>query len=387
MVQEKYAYIDECGNTNLDTSLENVSTHYIITAIVVDSEELKRLKEEFEEVRSIEFQSGEMKSNKVNKDNRRLRILKRLSGLNYRIYCLAIDKRELKSKGYQYQEVFFKNLNAKLYRILFKDFAVLNIFTDEYKTTDFMKGFKQYLSKRFQPDLFTKYDIQFIDSKSEVLVQGADIIGGSIARHFDEKLKSPNSTEFLKILEKNIYTIEPFPPVYTPYVVPVKEGSENQFDQIVEKTALLKATLFVKEHENSGNSKKQDQVQCIKLLLNHHFFHPKNFFSTNKLLRDLNEVRAEKLEEHELRTSIIAKLREDKVLIVSRTKGGYKIPSSVNDMLNFVNLASSQIVPLLRRVKLARKLLFSATDGKLDILDRDEHEVLREAMKAIKCFD
>jgi hypothetical protein len=52
MIEGKYAYIDECGNTNLNTTLANVSTHYVISAIVVDPAELERVKEGFEEARS-----------------------------------------------------------------------------------------------------------------------------------------------------------------------------------------------------------------------------------------------------------------------------------------------------------------------------------------------
>ena len=83
MLEGKYAYIDECGNTNLETRLVNVSTHYVITAIVVDAEEVERVKQAFENARSSEFQSGEMKSSKIRKDDRRARILGRLAGLDF----------------------------------------------------------------------------------------------------------------------------------------------------------------------------------------------------------------------------------------------------------------------------------------------------------------
>ena len=150
----KYAYIDEFGDTNLETVHENVSTHYVITAIVADADNVGRIKEEIEKTRSAEFQSGEMKSSKIGNDQRRIRILRKLSGHDYRIYTLVVDKRQLRSKGYQYQDVFFKNLNAKLYWILWRDFAVLRIFADEYKTTKFMKESKLYADRKFPSPSF-----------------------------------------------------------------------------------------------------------------------------------------------------------------------------------------------------------------------------------------
>lgn len=386
-LNEKHAYVDECGDTNVDSSKANVSTHYVITAIIVNADDLEEVRAGFDEVRVRNFQTGEMKSRGVkDNDRRRSKILKELSSLKFRIYCLAIDKRELFSRGYNYADVFFKNLNAKLYRILFKDFPILEVVADQYKTTEFMQSFKTYLSKRFVPELFTKFDIEFVSSKSEVLVQGADLIGGSIARHFDVKLKSPNSAEFLKILEDKIYTIESFPPVYTPYPVPVKDEVVSPFDGIIEKNAILNANRFIAENEKTSDLGKRDQVVCTKLLLHHHFFHPRGFLSTNRLLSELNEGRQEALNKHELRTKVIAELRDAKVLIASRNQGGYKLPTSLKDVHQFINLADSRIVPLLKRVEFCREILWRVTDHKLDILEADEYEPLRKALPEINSY-
>ncbi len=383
-INEKNAYVDEFGDTNLDSSLANVSTHYIITAIIVDYDDLEEVRAGFENVRYRNFQTGEMRSRLVKgNDSRRSKILRELAVLKYRIYSLSIDKRELRSRGYKYSEVFFKNLNTKLYRILFKDFPILNVIADQYKTTEFMQSFKTYLSKNIFPELFQKFDIQFVNSKSEVLVQGADFIGGSIARHFDEKLKSPNSTEFLEILKDKIYTIEIFPPVYTPYPVLVQSETSSPFDEIIGKKAILNANQFIEENEKTSDLEKRDKVLCVKLLLHHHFFHPTGFLSTNRLLSDLNEGRQETLNKHELRTKVIAELRDAKILIASRNQGGYKLPTSLNDILKFINLADSRIVPFLKRVDFCREILWRVTDHKLDILEGDEFEDLRKALPEI----
>ncbi len=378
---EKYAFVDECGNTNIDTSLANVSTHYVITALIVDADQIIPIRDAFERVRSIHFQTGEMKSRLVkNNDERRCNILRDISNLSFRIYCLVVDKRELKSKGYEYADVFFKNFNAKLYRILFRDFPVLNVVADEYKTTEFMQSFRNYVSKRFMPELFRKISVRFVDSKSEILVQGADFISGSISRYFDEKLKSSNSEEFLRILDSRIYAIETFPPIYLPYTVRLEEYTESPFGKLIEKESLIKATNFIQQYDDTSDPIRRDQLLCVKLLLNHHFFHPKTFLPTERLRTELNETRPETLSEHGLRTTVIAGLRDEEVLIASSIHGGYKLPSSMNDILEFMNMASSQIVPFLQRVQRCRRSLWRASDGKLDILEQEEYRTLREAL-------
>jgi hypothetical protein len=383
MFEEKYVFIDEYGNTNLNTALSNVGTHYIITAIIINKSDLESVEVGFEEIRSDEFQSGEMKSSKVgNKDRRRIRILEKLAEFPFRIYCLPVNKRELTSEGYKYQDSFFKNLNAKLYRIIFRDFPIIKAFVDEYKTTDFMLGFKKYLINKFPSDLFTKMDIDFVDSKKNVIVQGADFIAGSIARYFDKTLKSSDPIEFLKIMDnkKRIYWLEEFPLSIEPYVISVEREKSSKFDQHIEEYTLRNARKFVYENDNSKNENTQNQVLCVRVLLQHHYFHPNDFLYGDKLLEDINEIRLPKLTQHQFHSNIIAGLR-DKNIIISSSHNGYKLPASLKDIYSFLDLVNKMVVPLLKRVDSCRKALLRTTDFKLDILKEDCYEVLHKALK------
>jgi hypothetical protein len=383
MLEEKYVFIDECGNANLDTSLPNVGTHYVITAIIVDKPNLGYLETEFEKIRYEEFQSGEMKSSKVGgKDNRRIRILNKLAKLPFRIYCLPIDKRYLTSKGYKYQDTFFKNLNAKLYRIIFRDFPIIKAFVDEYKTTAFMGSFKKYLAKRFLPDLFARLDIDFVDSKKNIIVQVADFIGGSITRYFDKTFKSSNSIEFLRILdnEKRIYLLEEFPLSTEPYTISVEKEKSSKFDRHIEEYTFRNVYRFIHENDDSLDENTLNQVLCVKILLRHHYFHPNTFLPGYRLREEIDESHSQKLAQHQFHSNIIAGLR-DRDIIISSSHDGYKLPASLKDIHSFLNLVNTQFVPLLNRVDSCRNALLRITNHELDILKQDEYKVLYKALE------
>jgi hypothetical protein len=69
---DKWAFIDETGNDDLDLEKDSVSSHYIITGLLIDDDHYQEAKSHFEEVRARNFQGGaEMKSVTVKGDERR----------------------------------------------------------------------------------------------------------------------------------------------------------------------------------------------------------------------------------------------------------------------------------------------------------------------------
>lgn len=80
---------------------------------------------------------------------------------------------------------------------------------------------------------------------------------------------------------------------------------------------------------------------------------------------------------HYFRTRIIAKLRDEGVIIASSSKG-YKIPSKVDELYDFINHGTTIILPLLDRLKKCRDNIKIGTDGKLDLFDNSEYKTLKE---------
>lgn len=81
-----YAFTDESGAFGWDLNNPNVSTHFVISAIIVKDSDLVNLKADVENIRRKHFQTGEMKSSKIGKNHeRRKRILAELIKLPFSI--------------------------------------------------------------------------------------------------------------------------------------------------------------------------------------------------------------------------------------------------------------------------------------------------------------
>ena len=71
-----YAFTDEYGAFGCDSNNLDVSTHFIITAIIVEETNVDQYRKCVEQIRKNHFQAGEMKSSKVSRNHeRRKRIL------------------------------------------------------------------------------------------------------------------------------------------------------------------------------------------------------------------------------------------------------------------------------------------------------------------------
>lgn len=69
----QYVFCDEFGAFGYNFDKENVSTHFLIVAVIVNDEDLNRVKEGAEAVRKKYFQTGEMKSSNVKNNHKRRR--------------------------------------------------------------------------------------------------------------------------------------------------------------------------------------------------------------------------------------------------------------------------------------------------------------------------
>lgn len=142
----QFAFIDEYGDPRLATEEESASVYYIVTAIIVDASSVEGTRKLADKIRSRHFQKGEMKSTQVGKDdNRRIRVLRELAGLDFHFYSVAVDKRAIrKGGGLIYKEPFLKFVNGRLYSVLYRRFENLAAIADQYGRQEFMSGFTRY---------------------------------------------------------------------------------------------------------------------------------------------------------------------------------------------------------------------------------------------------
>lgn len=81
-MERVYAFTDESGAFGWDIENPNVSTHFIITAIIVKGPDLEGFTQKAEALRKKHFQTGEIKSSNIGGNHaRRLRVLADLQGI------------------------------------------------------------------------------------------------------------------------------------------------------------------------------------------------------------------------------------------------------------------------------------------------------------------
>ena len=254
LVERVYAFTDESGAFGWDIENPNVSTHFIITAIIVKEPDLEGFTQKAEALRKKHFQTGEIKSSNIGGNHaRRLRVLADLQGIPFSIFSVCVDKKKcienMSMKGLQYKKTFYKFMNNIVHRELRRAFEKITIVADEIGGNEYMQSFCQYVtSHQDMPNLFGDAKFSFENSKNDVRIQMADFISGTLAYVFDRHKKSDDAPDYLKILNKKIIRVELYPKTYDTYVLENSAIAED-YDMNIAKLCFAQAAKFVEQME------------------------------------------------------------------------------------------------------------------------------------------
>jgi len=388
---DKYAFIDESGNDSLEVHKEGVSGFYVLVGLVARPPESTLMHQHFCKVKADRFpQASEMKSELIgNKDNRRRTVLHDLVHPDYDLYAIVVDKARLTSEGLRHPKTFTKFLLERLVDTILARAEHPCIQCDEIKDKDFMEGAKKYLARLHPRTLFRQWNFAFQNSIENVCIQAADVIAGSIARCWERTSPSPESDEFMQILGQHLRSghFDLFPAMTTASVCQISAAEGMGYADSVEREAIDRAQSFLDRCGSAEDRDLQAAAEFAKALLEFNLLQGREVWISTEQLRDCYLRRfAEDLSEHKIRT-IIGALRDAGLLVASRSKGGYKLPTCEADLYQFVNRYNSQIDPMVARVRKARDIVKSVTDPTLDILQKDEFHNLRMAIDSTPDWD
>lgn len=377
-----YAFTDESGAFGWDLENPNVSTHFVISAIIVKESDLNTLRNEVEKVRKKYFQTGEMKSSHIGKKhNRRKRILSDLLQLPFSIFSVVFDKRMLTaSKGLQYKTSFYKFMNNIVHKELRHAFSDLTIVADEIGGSDYMKSFSNYVSERQDiPNLLGEAKFFFESSHNDVLIQLADIISGTIAYEYDAHRNTPDTPKYHKMLDKKIIRTEFYPKTFETYTVENSALAE-EYDIAIANLCLKQAIEFINIHNNDEDEDIQAQIIILKYLLFRFMNNDlRAYIPTKELKNQLSHTNFSDISTQTFRTKIIGKLRDSGVIISgSSAKKGYKIPAKESELFDFINHGTTIIMPMLERLKKCRDLVKLGTANELDLFSKTEYSSLKK---------
>ncbi len=363
---ERVAYIDESGGFGFDYSKERTSKFYVLCAIVVEREKLPELHEEFEKIKyNNGLAKAELKSSSIGDIGRRDRIMNQILPLNFQIVLLIANKEEFKQGTplTEYEHVFLKNMGQHLYNLLYKAYPKCSILQDEKGYPEFQESFRNYVEKnRPRPNLFEIYDFNFVNSKDEILVQLADFIGGSITK----SLEDSDCTNYRQILRTKIAAHEIFPNKYEPYWGKLKP-EENKYNNAVYGLAMKSVNEFISKYNNDKSDERRMQIAVLEYLLYYVLqIDATKFVYSDELIEHLRENFGFRISKNVLFRRVIARIRDEDVILASSGKG-YKIPISVEDLMAYLNQTTSTTGPMMERMGKCRNLIRQGTD--LDLFD------------------
>jgi hypothetical protein len=368
-IGSKHVFADESGDPNLELDKAGVSTYFVVTAVIVDSSVLEEEQNRLQNIIDRYFPGGELKSSKIGGNiARRIRILTELSDIKFKHYSQVIDKSQIYyDSGLAFRRSFIKYINRAIYGHLFEAFTDIHLVADEHGKSDFMKGFAAYLRKRLPPRLFETATFEFADSKKHPFLQVADVIAGTISRAYLEK----DPISVLESIRSNTIIIDEWPPR-----IPGPSRIDNldelkKLDYLVRNYAYSYASDFVQTNSSSRTTDIQAQVAAVRYLLYHFRTIDPEEYVTTRLIRDHLKELGFPMSERALRSSVIGKLREEGVIIAS-SPFGIKIPYSVKEIRDFVARVNSQVTPYIGRLSKCRKQFLLATEGRLDIVSKQE---------------
>ncbi len=384
MSNKKYAFVDEFGAFGTDFENSGCSTHFIITAIIVDEDDLSTVSNGVEVVRKRYFQTGEIKSSRVKHNHKRRKIiLNELKKLPFHIFSFVCDKRKIyENSGLRYKKPFYKFLNNLVYQELRIAYSNLIITADEIGSNDFLISFANYVrSKEIPLGLFDKSAFRFENSKNSNIIQVADIISGSLAYNYDnKKIAEADGYNYRAMLSDKILRIKEFPETFDTFNV-TQNSLNPEYNPQIADICYRKARRFIETHQNEDDVEVKQQIAVLNYLL-FRFMNksPRNYIPTKELINQLMYLGYDKLSIQSFRNKIIAKLRDNEV-IISSSSSGYKIPSTEKELYDFVNHGKSIIMPMLHRLKICNDVIRMGTEGHIRLFERAEYQQLAKMVE------
>lgn len=379
-----WAFLDESGDTNIGVE-KGATTHYAVGAVVVEEPDLDELRAKVDEVRRKYFQSGAMKSSSLAKNPaRRLNILRALDETGYRMLGVVVDKRRIdKESGLKYRRSFKKFIDGFMYRKLFRAYPKLRIRADQHGGPRFMESYHRYLTEdqRQLAMHFTPVEIISVDDKSEVLVQAADMVAGSLRIAYGDDTSFEQGREIMSFFHRASFGIEEWPaaPRTVAALAPVDDPSD--LDDIVRRAAERSAYAFLKEAGDKDDAVSQMQVEVVQELMYASRFAEEQWVSGAALATRLQERGYAECTREYVRRSLIAPLRDSKVIIASSGRG-YSLASSVEDMEKYLTRMVDEVSPILKRVETMQVLLKRESFGKVDFMEHDGFRYLQRLVEA-----
>lgn len=383
MKNKVHIFIDESGNTALNTEKKGTPSHFIYTAVVVNDDNISIAETTRGKISKKHFQGNYIKGSNISKDekglSKRLSIISLLSEFPHFVKVLVVDKNELQGQGFQFKKSFYKFFQKIFTKSIVDSFDSYQIYLDKLGNNDFQEELKTYMDNYvIVPDLFnSNRHFHIADDVSEKqLLQLADFYSNCVFSYYCDSNYHPQSETIYDALANKLH-VDFFPYVHKSYLG-AKYYADETFNNEIYQIAKQNAEHYINDPAN-----EKMKIEIVEYLLQIFLQNPHKLSSTKELLRVANNYYLE-LSQWGLR-KIIGELRDKGVLIISPLgKYGYKLPCNENEIEQFFDRLSSSIIPMLQRLNIFNEKLSASSTGSYDILSKSNYQVLSKLVNTFK---
>lgn len=350
------AFIYEAGNHHLHLDDEQATKYFVLTTLLLEVENIHVIEEKLQwMLLGIEQDQG----------NEKLfsQLLPELITLDVDVFTFVIDKEKmLQESGIGTQESMFTYASERIYQTLFAEQT--DMFAKIYQQpTAFAEVFQTFVEHQVQPNLFNYSTFAFTESIDQPLMELAKLICDYIFEQFEEK--NPTDSHVLKQLSySHSFYMETFP------TIQFRVDAYDEIDTLITNQAIEDAEAYIHTYEKSELRIVQDRVNFLKFLRTQLSIRPNKYIHGQEIIKNIRAFSQEPMSKETLMREIIGPLRDEGILIAS-TRDGYKLPTSIDDLREYVEFSRSTAMPILRRIEKSREKILEITDGKVDILDED----------------
>lgn len=377
-------FIDEYGNTALNTEKAGTFSHFIYCSVVIHSKDREKA-EDLRKKIAFDYKLGpNIKSSNIKGKHfdKRLKILSQLKeGLDFTIDVLVIDKARLgDANGLQYKQVFYKyfhNLFVNKYNEKYESFS---IWADKVGEK-FMFELQDYIrTKSAQPTLFNpdRYYYMSDDVEKEKLIQLADIVCGSVGKIFCTSDLHPRAQEIYDILHTRM-SVD-----YFPYHSSTNESTLRKLNSYDKEIKEINLSIIESQLTKLRQENRNEHARLLEYLLLNFRINPSRLIPTYDITAYLSNFFDNTSDDKT--QALVRDLRYNGIFVISHAgKPGYKLANSYWDITQQFEHYLKYVIPMLRKVKILNNSIAERTFNEINILENEKSfQELKQMLTGIK---
>lgn len=208
-MKKQLVFIDDSGDPGFKTECGS-SSHFVIACVIFEdplvAEEVALVMKKFR--RDMKWtEDSEFKFNQTNK-NKIKDLLTLVKKYDFKIRAICVDKSKIRSYELRTRKDSFYNYIIKQVLDKTSGLDCADVRLDGHAGRDYKKSAVTYLRKEVNSHNRKIAKIRFVDSKSNLLIQLADLSAGAILR--SKQIRKTDRMDYIKILKSRIEDVWDF---------------------------------------------------------------------------------------------------------------------------------------------------------------------------------